>query len=598
MSQQTGSSPPSTPTASQATEVDVPATSPPSTQAILPSSTPVASQAARDALAQGRAQVAANPSLSVAIQHIGPRIIHSSQSQARLALRAATPQPQPQQRQPLPSPPSLRLTPHPNDPIQCEHQLGMLNAFHSFGRHGLCKFIYQAARDRARDHSSWKLLADDEEKEKFVYQLLHQLPDQVIKSLIRNTLALDAKTITEVKKFVDSEMMPREMATMAGIYVNIARRSNLVLPNQVDQHAGKWMTATEVKSLIDKVKCYVANKSDALSLATNSSIDNAVGRFNSSYPTERRFQLDSSTSRDKVLEWVKIIESQYWTNINPNDLNLPFQRCPMEVGWAQDINSRLKAHVNNSSTTPLFGLVNAISRLSVKDGGAAFPKPMQLILFTVWNNDHDLKRIAEILGSVLCSSYWIYGGLNYAWAGGSVNVANYTPTGDNWIQSAGHLQERVKKEGGLDLNHVVQLGEHSERARDRPIDKAKKEAAESELKKKRLEAKEQRAKMRSLRAERDDKRRQDQEKTRKRITEGDAMMNEIYKLSEPAFRERKIRETVDLLDRLIRAKLRGDTELVSELEGEVAGVDADILTEAQTELEKHEMQAQETVKRV
>ena len=30
----------------------------------------------------------------------------------------------------------------------------------------------------------------------------------------------------------------------------------------------------------------------------------------------------------------------------------------MEVGWAQDINSRLKQHVNNSSTTPLFGLVN------------------------------------------------------------------------------------------------------------------------------------------------------------------------------------------------------------------------------------------------
>ena len=597
MSQQTGSSPPSTPTASQATEVDVPATLPPSTQAMLPPSTPVASQAAKDALAQGRAQVAANPSLSVAIQHIGPRVIHSSQSQARLALRAATPQPQPQQRQPLSSPPSLQLTPHPDDPIQCEHQLGMLNAFHSFGRHGLCKFIYQAARDRA-SHYTWKLLADDEEKEKFVYQLLHQLPDQVIKSLIRNTLAFDARTIPEVKKFVNSEMTTMEVATMAGIYVNIARRGNLFLPNQVDQHACKWMTATEVKSLIDKVKCYVANKSDAQSLATNSSIDNAVSRFNSSYPTERRFQVDSGTSRDKVLEWVKIIESQYLTNINPNDLDIPFQRCPMEVGWAQDINTRLRAHVNNASTTPLFGLVNAISRLSVKDGGAAFPKPLQLILFTVWNNDHDLKRIAEILGSVLCSSYWIYGGLNYAWAGGSVHVASYEPFGDNWIQSASHLHERVKKEGGLDLNHVVQLGEHSEQARQRPIDKAKKEAAESELKKKRLEAKEQRAKMRSLRAERDDKHRQDQEKTRKRITEGDAMMDEIYKLSEPAFRGRKIRETVDLLDRLIRAKLRGDTELVSELEGEVAGVDADILTEAQTELEKHEMQAQETVKRV
>ena len=581
MSQQT--SPPSPPAAGQAAkdEDDAPATQ--------LSSTPVASQAARDALAKGRAQVATNPSLAVAIQSMGPGSVHSSQRKARLALRASTPQPQPQQRQPLPSVPTLRLNPHPDDPIQCQHQLEMLNAFRGLGRLGLSKVIYREARDRANEHFSWRLLADDEEKEKYVYQLLHLLPNQIITSLIRNTLAFDARTNPEVKKFVEGEMTPREMSPMAGIYINIARRSNLVLPHQVDAHAGKWMTPTQVKSLIDKVKVYVANKSDPQSVAANMSIDNAVGRFSPSYPTERRFPFESSTYRSRVLEWINTIESQYWTNINATYLDLPFRRCPMDVGWAQDINVRLKAHVNNSSTTPLFGLVNAISRLSIKDGGAAFPKPMQLILFPIWKNDDDLKKIAETLGSVLCSSYWIYGGLNYACAGGSVNFASCNPAGDNWMHSADHFHERTKTEAGLDFARAVQLGEHSEKAREKSIETAKNEPVKSEWTKKRLESKEQRAKLRSLKAERDDKDRQRQEDIRRKIAVGDDMMEEGYKLYDQRLRRRKVTETINLLHQLGRAKAKRYTEFISELEQEVAGVDADILTEAQTELEKREM---------
>ena len=581
MSQQT--SPPSPPAAGQAAkdEDDAPATQ--------LSSTPVASQAARDALAKGRAQVATNPSLAVAIQSMGPGSVHSSQRKARLALRASTPQPQPQQRQPLPSVPTLRLNPHPDDPIQCQHQLEMLNAFRGLGRLGLSKVIYREARDRANEHFSWRLLADDEEKEKYVYQLLHLLPNQIITSLIRNTLASDARTNPEVKKFVEGEMTPREMSPMAGIYINIARRSNLVLPHQVDAHAGKWMTPTQVKSLIDKVKVYVANKSDPQSVAANMSIDNAVGRFSPSYPTERRFPFESSTYRSRVLEWINTIESQYWTNINATYLDLPFRRCPMEVGWAQDINVRLKAHVNNSSTTPLFGLVNAISRLSIKDGGAAFPKPMQLILFPIWKNDDDLKKIAETLGSVLCSSYWIYGGLNYACAGGSVNFASCNPAGDNWMHSADHFHERTKTEAGLDLARAVQLGEHSEKAREKSIETTKNEPVKLEWTKKRLESKEQRAKLRSLKAERDDKDRQRQEDIRRKIAVGDDMMEEGYKLYDQRLRRRKVTETIDLLHQLGRAKAKRYTEIISELEQEVAGVDADILTEAQTEVEQREM---------
>ena len=559
-----------------------------------PPSTPMASQAARDALAKGRAQVAANQSLAVTFQSMGPGSVHSSQRRARLAVRDSTPQPQPQpqQRRPLPAVPTLRPFPHPDDPIQSQHQLGMLNAFRGLGRLGLAKFIYQAARDRSKDHWSWKLLAGDEGKEKFVYQLLHSLPNEVINSLIRNTLALDIQTDPAVKKFVDDEMMPRQMRSMAGIYINIARRSLPVVPGQKDPHVGKWMTANQVKSLIAKVKCYRNNNTDKQSVETNREIDNACGSFNSSYLTDRRFPLTSADSRDKVRDWLDLIESQYVTGIDPNNEDVPFQRCPMEVGWAQDINTRLKQHINNTSTTPLFGLVNAISRLSVKDGGAAFPKPLQLILFPIWKNNEDLKRIAEILGSVLCSSYWIYGGLNYAWAGGSVNVPTHTAFGDNWMHSADHFHERIRMEAGLDYARAVQLGEHAEKAREKSEETTKMETVKLDWEKKRAVLKEQRAELRSVRAERDEKDRQRKEDMRKKIKKGDEMMEKGYKLYDQQLRRRKMTETMEIYHQLRRAQATRDTEIISELEQEFEGVDADILTEAQAELEKIEIRVQ------
>ena len=43
------------------------------------------------------------------------------------------------------------------------------------------------------------------------------------------------------------------------------------------------MTPTQVKSLIDKVKAYVTDKSDPPSSAANMSIDNTISRFSQSY---------------------------------------------------------------------------------------------------------------------------------------------------------------------------------------------------------------------------------------------------------------------------------------------------------------------------
>lgn len=546
-----------------------------------PPSTPVASQVARDALAKGKAQVAANLTYAVALQNLGPGSISSQRRNARIAIRSSTPIPQ--QQQALQPPPPLQKTPHPNDPIQTKHQWKMLCAFQSWGRLGLSKVIYEEARSRASDHSSWELLAQDAEKELYVYQLLNLLPDPIIESLIKNTIAFDYQNDLEVKRFVHSDMIPKEVQKMAGIYINIARRSKLgLMPNSKDPNAGRWLTSNQVRSLIDKVKIYVANKQDSSSVASNNAIDTALGRFNPSTTANgRRFTLfPDSTSAARVNEWLKIIEDQYCTNISQSDLDIPFERCPMEVGWAQDINSRLKAHVNNNSTTPLFGFVNAISRQSIADGGAAFPSPMQLVLFPIWKDDMDLKKIAEILGSVLCSSYWIYGGLNYAWAGGSVNVTFDDPEADPWVNSAQNFNSRINREGAPDFARVIEHGEHAEKARQLSTTKAKEQALRAELNNEKQKFMANRTALKELKAKNDALESKRKEKARQQIKAGDEWLEELGAILESKNRQDKVMETVDLLHQLSKAKLRGDKEEIAVLEDDIAEVDWEILETA------------------
>ena len=128
--------------------------------------------------------------------------------------------------------------------------------------------------------------------------------------------------------------------------------------------------------------------------------------------------------------------------------------------------------------------------------------------------------------------------------------------------------------------------EQTEVAREWATEKAKLEAVKSEWEKKRLEVKEKRDKLRGLRAERDEKDRQHQAEMSKKIAEGDKVMEDLLGVYEPTIRRRKVMETVRLLHQLGRAKAKRDTEVISELEAEAAGIDADVLKEAQAVVDR------------
>ena len=55
------------------------------------------------------------------------------------------------------------------------------------------------------EYSSWTDLAEDEGKEKYVNQLLHLLPDRIVVSLIKNTLAFDYHNDLEVRRFINGD---------------------------------------------------------------------------------------------------------------------------------------------------------------------------------------------------------------------------------------------------------------------------------------------------------------------------------------------------------------------------------------------------------
>lgn len=394
-----------------------------------------ASQAAQ---AQAAAQHQLNQSQSLNLALRQPRI------RPRYSKKHIPPAPTPKV-----LPPIKHLSPdaHPTDPIQTQHQRRMMDAFIAHQRRGLRDEIVEEARrkwssiGKGSKTSSWYAILEDEEVEKTCYtsRLLMQLPDCIIKSLIQNTLPSDYTNDSEVKSFVIRHM--RTCIPYAGIYVNIPTRSPGPgsLPLSGVPGKGEFLSSDEAERLIQRVELYIANKpADSLD---NSDVDFCF--TTPKFAPERKFC--SKSPNPKWQEWLQEFRSIYCRNVPVSERSTHFQRCPMEVGWSQDVQKRLRDHRENGSTTAIFGVVNAMTRQQANKGGFGFPEVWQLALFPVWKRDSKFARVAEVLGSMLCSSYWCYGGLNISEAGYST-ITTTTAEFDDilWEESIREAYKRFK----------------------------------------------------------------------------------------------------------------------------------------------------------
>ena len=413
---------------------------------------PSASQAAQ-AQAAAQDQLDRSQSLNLALRQPPFRRKYTAASSI-----PATPIPKP-----LTSIEHFQPNAHPADPLRTLHQRRMMDAFIAHRRWGLCREIVEEARRKwnslgnGSKKNSWYAIIEDEEDMNTCYtlQLLMQLPDCIIKSLIKNTLAYDYARDPEVKGFVNRHMKP--YIRYAGIYVNIPTRSlpagSLALSGTTGR--GEFLSSDEVERLIKRVERYIANK--PADYVENSNVD-CYFKGAKSTPEPRRI---FSPENPRWQEWLRELRSIYCKNVPLSERSTPFQRCPMEVGWSKDIPERLKSHMKNGGTTPIFGVVNVMTRQPTAQEGFGFPEPWQLALFPIWKRDIKLARVAEAVGSILCSSYWCYGGLNIQEAGYS-NITSSTPDFDDilWEESIREAWKRVHEYGLADEEKQLWLDRH------------------------------------------------------------------------------------------------------------------------------------------
>ena len=107
----------------------------------------------------------------------------------------------------------------------------------------------------------YAIIKDDKDNNTcYMFQLLMQLPDCVINSLIRNTLAYDDAKDTGVKAFVNRHM--KTYIPYAGIYINIPTRApppgSLAISGTIGE--GEFLSSDKVERLIKLVERYIANK--------------------------------------------------------------------------------------------------------------------------------------------------------------------------------------------------------------------------------------------------------------------------------------------------------------------------------------------------
>lgn len=350
---------------------------------------------------------------------------------------------------------------------------------------GLEQYIVQEARNqissRATAPSSYEMVVEDYDNgTHHVYELLCLLPPAVIRSLIANTLPFDIIHDPDVKRFFDAHMAIKKADPCAGVYVQwMSHAPGTVMSHAGADKEGKFLSANQVAQMLGLVEGYLDNK--PTSQAVNDGIDRAFNpKWHSSMERARTI---SDDALPKARDWVRIVRQQYCTGIDPAKMDSAFLRVPMEVGWAQDIAKRIKGHNSAGDTPPLLYLINAI-RQTVSQG-LSFIKQEAFLFPVPFEEDTPLYKIAEILGSILCSSYHFHGGYNTD-LGGKFDAPTYGEDHSVWCNSEAAYLSRLKwGHVGSGLRHVHDQFENLTAARNLPAmraEHAKEKAAYNERK--------------------------------------------------------------------------------------------------------------------
>ncbi|MCJ1478437.1 hypothetical protein MMC13_007117 [Lambiella insularis] len=204
-----------------------------------------------------------------------------------------------------------------------------------------------------------------------------------------------------------------------------ANPANLANPTAAWAWPGRFLAPVHVDALIEAYKDYIAK--DHVADSDSVLFDNiwqagfgSITKQIADDPQRRRY-----AQTDKAVEsigiWSDNIRKAFCKGLNlgfswDHTADIPSRRVPMEVGWAQNIATRLRHHQENSSTTYIWGFVNCWTRKKMPATIGKFDVPVQFTIFKVWDHQF-LPNLAEVVASILCSSYKEEGGYNCTQAG-------------------------------------------------------------------------------------------------------------------------------------------------------------------------------------
>ena len=282
----------------------------------------------------------------------------------------------------------------------------MLNALEVGGHWGLSWYLWKGgngrhARASGKQAGSWDKVRDDyREGRYFVYLQLLSLPIPVLRSLVRNTLLFDIQHKQDVKTFHKYHML---VVNQRGIYYNLPQRKG----NQTG-----FLSASEAHLLNGAVKNYLGKDREANLNARSFDLYLAAPSNTITRPIEDRRWVPSAQAAANLNLWAESITRHASTRDGERDI--PQQRVPLEIGWADKMDVRVGQHLDSSSTNYIFGFFNTWSRHVLE----AFGPPAQGCIFRIWHHDSNLPPLSEVLATLLCCSHVTEGGFNPIGAGG------------------------------------------------------------------------------------------------------------------------------------------------------------------------------------
>ncbi|KAH0031589.1 hypothetical protein KCU78_g2781, partial [Aureobasidium melanogenum] len=288
-------------------------------------------------------------------------------------------------------------------------------AYDATGLHGLAKCILELESKHAISPHTSRILDSDDYNGNAEF-LLAQIPDQMLRSILSNTLPADvASGRLVLERWAEISFQPQHKDTLEpGIY------ANYLAPRD-----GSPLSLLEFQHFLDGLKSAV------LDTRMNDQAQTDVSGLVDAY-----YRLNYGNGRT-LLDTIRgpNLTSALETYLRVNDARLQDAQLQNsthisihgDCGWAINVHDRCKQHRTLVSSPALFRLANCV--LSVLFPHKDF-KMHHFCLFRAFQSVH--AGIGESMGSHLITSYSTYGGFNFAQAGISVTKAKEL-TGNGWM---------------------------------------------------------------------------------------------------------------------------------------------------------------------